>query len=363
MAEQKIVFFLGNGAAMAEMSKKTSTDKLLAQAIKEFPRDSAAKKVKKFIENLFLVNTQDDEDYIPTFEEVITLIDVCLQKKEEISGIWKSNTLNDLRNKMTYLLYKIIDNRLKEPKGIHEKFVEKLFKEKSDCRKYSFISLNYDILLDRPLVDIRDTELGLYLDFGIYLRNFELKEELEREPYTARKYKWDKPKDGESILLLKLHGSLSWLYCPTCNTIIATPKEKGLKYIYDPQIKDDNILKKCVLCDSERKPVIIPPTWQKEYINPNLIEIWLKAERELQKADEIFFIGYSLPESDVNVRYLLKKGLYRKNEYVEVNIINLAGQDSLERKRYRRLFGNSIHYDEKIDFEEFVDKIEEFIRS
>ena len=214
--------------------------------------------------------------------------------------------------------------------------------------------------MDNPLVDLRDT-LGIYLDFGIYLRNFELKEEYKIEQYTAQKYKWDEPKTDESIFLLKLHGSLSWLNCPTCNTIIATPKEKGLKYIYDPQIRNDNLLKRCAVCNSYRKPVIIPPTWQKEYINPNLTEIWLKAEREIQKAKKIFIIGYSLPESDVNVRYLLKKGLYRKEGDVEVNIINCSDDDAIERKRYRRLFGNSIGYDKKIDFEEFVDSLDTFV--
>jgi hypothetical protein len=357
----RIVFFLGNGAAIAEMDKKIRTSELLATALQEFNHDRQIKTIKKFVKQVFTIKSFDDRSNIPTFEEVLTLIDVCLQKKEEFSGNWGLNNLMKVRKNMTYLLYKILDNRLKMSKDIHKNFIKKLFGDRDDCNKYSFLTLNYDILLDNPLVDLRNTSLGLYLDFGIHLRNFDLAAEEKKDLHAAEKYKWDKPMDGKSVLLLKLHGSLSWLYCPTCNDVIVTPKEKGIKYIYDPHVSNDNILKQCTVCNSVRKPIIIPPTWQKEYINPNLIELWLKAEWQLQRTNKIFFIGYSLPESDVNVRYLLKKSLYRKNAPVEIYIINTADIDSDERKRYKRLFGSTIKYSQSTAFEYFVEKLDDFI--
>ncbi|MGB3477591.1 MAG: SIR2 family protein [bacterium] len=358
----RIVFFLGNGAAIAEMDNKIYTSELLAKAIQEFDHDQQIKNIKKFVKQIFAIESFNDISRIPTFEEVLTLIDVCLQKKEEFSGDWRLDNLTKLRKNMTYLLYKILDNRLETSKDIHENFVKKLFGNRGDCNKYSFLTLNYDILLDNPLIDLRNKPLELYLDFGIHLRNFDLTAEEKKDPETARKYKWDKPKDNKSVLLLKLHGSLSWLHCPTCNDIITTPKEKGVKYIYDPQVRNDNILKQCAVCGSLRKPVIIPPTWQKEYVNPNLVRMWLTAERLLQKTNKVFFIGYSLPESDVNVRYLLKKSLYRKNAPVEIYIINTADLDSDERKRYKRLFGSTIKCSQFTAFEYFVEKLDDFIK-
>jgi len=54
-----------------------------------------------------------------------------------------------------------------------------------------------------------------HLDYGIDFVNFE------------RINDWKRPHKNKAVVLLKIHGSLNWLYCPTCNHIELTPKEKG----------------------------------------------------------------------------------------------------------------------------------------
>ena len=54
---------------------------------------------------------------------------------------------------------------------------------------------------------------------------------------------------------------------------------------------------------------MISPTHMKDYRNPHIAQIWYHADRLLRRAKRVFFIGYSMPPDDVDVIYLLKRGL------------------------------------------------------
>ncbi len=77
-----------------------------------------------------------------------------------------------------------------------------------------FVSTNYDILIDNALVD--EYKYDIDLDYGVEFRNFERADD------------WTRPRRNKSVLLCKPHGSLNWLFCPTCNELELTPKEKGV---------------------------------------------------------------------------------------------------------------------------------------
>jgi hypothetical protein len=57
------------------------------------------------------------------------------------------------------------------------------------------------------------------------------------------------------------------------------------------------------------RPVMITPTQKKDYRSPHVARVWYEAERLLRQANQGVFIGYSMPEDDVEVVYLLKRGL------------------------------------------------------
>jgi hypothetical protein len=89
---------------------------------------------------------------------------------------------------------------------------------------------------------------------------------------------------------------------------------------------------------------MITPTRIKDYRNPHISNIWYGAERLLRRADRAIIIGYSLPEDDVDVIYLLKRGL--KNTpasqitVVEYDPQNRPLQEHLVGQRYRSVFGD-----------------------
>lgn len=65
---------------------------------------------------------------------------------------------------------------------------------------------------------------------------------------------------------------------------------------------------------------IIPPIWNKN-IERKIWENWKTAYNLLKDADHIRIIGYSLPEMDINVRYLLKSSILEPQKSKSIDII------------------------------------------
>lgn len=81
----------------------------------------------------------------------------------------------------------------------------------------------------------------------------------------------------------------------------------------------------------------------------------------MRRADEVFFIGYSLPESDIHVRYLLKKALFRKKEYPRIVVITSPRNKEVSELhiRYKNFFGEVELY--PVGFESFSNDVEKYI--
>jgi hypothetical protein len=105
--------------------------------------------------------------------------------------------------------------------------------------------------------------------------------------------------------LLKLHGSLNWLCCPRCDRLIVNaaadlrPDEDGSRELWDYDC----------WCEAEADPLIVTPSFFKNYGNIHTRAIWREAQRALAFAREWTFVGYSLPLDDFAVRALITRAL------------------------------------------------------
>lgn len=275
----------------------------------------------------------------PTFEECLSVLDLAFARNEGYKGFSKDK-ISDCRRALIYLIADLLDKKLKKPFGYCKKLIDKLI-EAGEIKYTSFISLNYDIILDNVLADIYDS---FHLDYGIDFINFQWEGD------------WHKPSMRKSILLLKIHGSLNWVYCPTCDQIELEPKTK------EGAIKACTGEKKCRDCNSLMEPVIIPPTFYKDMKNPFIQQIFNKTFKILRKTDRIIFCGYSFPDADMHLKYLIKKAELYKGKSFEVYIINNHdGKEESNKKdeksRYERFFREKekVHYT-NLSFAEFCEK-------
>jgi hypothetical protein len=197
----------------------------------------------------------------------------------------------------------------------------------NDC----ILSLNYDIIADNALFQsLRPRQI----DYGLPVR-YTLENARRRKRYILQ---------HSSPLLYKIHGSLNWLYCPLCQQLDVTMGLKGVRYIYEG---DPDFV--CPDCHSRYEPLIITPTLLKTYDNILLREVWRQAEDKVSKADEVVFIGYSLPDADVQLRCMLLRALYKnrirsrdvlgETKNYKICVVANSSPDSETHKRYLKLFG------------------------
>lgn len=189
----------------------------------------------------------------------------------------------------------------------------------------SFISFNYDVLLDCALAG-RST------------------------PYT---YCLDGSEDGYK--LLKLHGSINWAIHPQCavteeaGETIQTSDPQEFPWIESTEgtakINLFHFLRKskcgndgCSYANS-LKPVFVPPTWSKSALYKGFGNIWNTTIKEFEKAHQIVFVGYSLPDSDQFFRYLLARGLQNNGDLKRVIVTNISGKVI---ERYKRVIPSGI---------------------
>jgi hypothetical protein len=251
---------------------------------------------------------------------------------------WDRERLAAARSAVEYLIFAVLNEHLRT---VTRNWYEDLFARLGDYPKPRVISLNYDILLDNVLFQIAadrggpDARLGYACD-------------IRTEAYRRRRKEYGR--------LFKLHGSLNWLYCACCRRLDLGMSESGrtckvLNELYDHQSLDKYYTGRAAVCPECQTPlraVMITPTRAKDYRNPHIQAIWYQAERSLRKSDHVVFIGYSLPDDDIEVIDLLRRGLGHLSgdavTVVEYDPEQRALADHPVGRRYRSLFGGSIDW-------------------
>jgi hypothetical protein len=197
------------------------------------------------------------------------------------------------------------------------------------------ISYNYDILMDNAL-----RYRGKLSDSG-YLLPFQK----VRNGGT-----WEKPDDQASeITLLKLHGSLNWMRCTSCDSNLMMRYEK-------PGYWETSIPKTCPKCGESGhylERILVPPLLTKDYSDPAINYLWREANRRLHtRIDEIVSIGYSLPATDFTSEILLRTGLeFNRQRQIPLTLVNPC-EEVL--RRYSRIFSRDrITWNKSLD--EFLD--------
>ena len=349
----EICIFLGAGASAAE--NLPIQNELFSNYFKYIlPLNVNSKmnvNLRKFFKEMFNIDIIfDDIDSInfPTFEEVLGILDMAEQRKESFKNFGtdtynnKNGSISLLRQYLVLLTANSINNASKESHKYHELLLNNLLKT-NQLLNTTFISANYDIHIDNTISKLYDkNSLPIMLDYGVDFTNFNFKNSYWKRPI------------GKTIKLYKIHGSLNWLYCPICSSLTLTPYEGGVMRILNNQDEAT-----CLNCNEHTIPIIVPPTYFKNMSNIHLSSVWNKAESSLRKADIIIFCGYSFPDADIHIKYMLKRvQTSRNNNPLKFIVFNNHKNKSIsvlkkEEMRYKRFLGKDIIFT-KDSFEDFA---------
>jgi hypothetical protein len=203
----------------------------------------------------------------------------------------------------------------------YARMVDRL-KEAGQLSKTVFVSMNYDVLLDRVLYLSGTHEPDYSID-AFYDERSSRTEGLAQVP------------------LLKLHGSLNWLVCDQCHVL------RNLRnFVVWPNSN-------CPGCHMKTaRPMLIRPTLLKDFRHRVWRDVWQEAGHMLASARQWVFIGYSLPMADVWILRLLAQSARSGGIRPEKRLVTVVNPDPDSRKRFASLFPKA-NFQAKV-FEEWL---------
>ncbi len=345
------VVILGAGATKAcdgPLTNEILFDAFTPEVRPEIEREDYLNLLDEFLKGSFHLQAQPEcrvkTDY-PPLPLLMSLIDTAIDRAQPFGSAKEPDDLRQIRAALEYIIFAVLDYRLKrlQRPTPHERMLNLLFPPPAEPQ---VISLNYDIIADNVMVAIGEAR-GLPMRFPDYSCD------IRTDSYARWRERFGK--------LLKLHGSLHWLYCPGCHRLDIGVSRSGRYfakvldelYIVEGEKEDLNSRyschgSKCKDCGVFVRPVMITPTQKKDYRNPHIGQVWYQAEHVLRAASSAVFVGYSLPEDDVEVAYLFKRGL----GHLAPDRITVIEHDDPPRpkrenpvwQRYRCLFGETIDW-------------------
>lgn len=295
------------------------------QRVRNDKHHKLIKDVIKDIVDLFGLN------FSITLETAFTTLEHTIQMLETTGDNrgYKKKELKEMRNRLLQAIAVVLEDSLMEndakghssikPKtcDYHQAFVTDLLKPGDDI-----INFNYDCTLDYALRDHGkgkwNARYGYGFKLGLGRRNLVGDQHWQPEnPATKER----------TVHLYKLHGSMQFHVEKKMTSEIVRLKQR-------PQTKQFGNL----------QFTIIPPEWNKAYNKSVFLKTWKDAATAIYRANQIVFIGYSLPQADLHSTALFRTSV-QKQKLKSLIIVN---PDKEVRKRIRSVMLGGLSRDTKI---------------
>lgn len=217
-----------------------------------------------------------------------------------------------------------------------DKFARNCVENKNDC-----ITFNYDDLLDEALTKTKPSlPPGWHPDggYGFFCR-----------PALEMVTKHNAFMDQTNMFLYKLHGSVNWRPIRGSSQPVAindiVHQEPWLSENYRKayeRLAGGPISDSVIESHLNPEPFIVPPILVKTTLveQPILRLIWSLAYKILQEAESVFFLGYSLPITDIAAGFLFSEGLSNLDQS-RIKIVNKPKNEISKNEiqgNYRRIF-------------------------
>lgn len=147
----------------------------------------------------------------------------------------------------------------------------------------TLITTNYDGCIDEAI-----TDLGIPCEYLIGQPDYDNNNEIAK--------------------LIKMHGSINWFYCESCQEM----DRYDLSFIKEAYQNDRlsyPVMGICKHCGGLSRPMIVPPLSLKFFMFPPLASLWDRAQIALQQARIILVVGYSFSEADTYITKMISRAM------------------------------------------------------
>jgi hypothetical protein len=353
---EKTVYILGAGFSMSGGAPAQSS---IMSEIFNLPGDidgvrTKRRKFSDFLESA--LNIAPDYQRSVSLEDIYTPMDRCISDDLSLRGVDLAQ-LTEVRGDMEYLIAQAIEHHVRNHPNRDDNYIPtfarylvklasrrtKKSNERSAARAkrydpFSIVSLNWDILLDKALHSaLTEQDRGLdpgdeyspigVVDYCCYVSS------VRADDRRIRSGLWALGAGGYNVKLLKIHGSMNWLQCPTCQRLFTD--FSGKHVITNAHAPLD--CRHCLKHHGEVKlrSSLVMPTFLKDLSNFQIKLVWQNAGVEIMEATRLVFIGYSLPQADFEFRSLLSR---MKHKEAAIDVVLNNGESNPAAKHYRQFF-------------------------
>jgi hypothetical protein len=225
-----------------------------------------------------------------------------------------------------------------------------------DLDRSAFLSINWDTVIERKLSETRGVHA---FDYGCDAKAARMPDDCSEGPVRTVPSRRQTP----TMRIIKMHGSVNWLYCDNCRKLYWFPPNQALQVA--TQLVTEQEAKRmsfpaecwstwtCPECEVRLTTRIARFSLLKALDFPMFQKSWFSAEQLLRESPKWVFIGYSLPTADFEFKYLLKRvQLSRTPPEFVVITGGAAEQADVTYRNYQRFFGRSIRRDDSGFFSE-----------
>src|SRR5690242_5194368 len=209
------VIFLGAGATKA--CGGPMTNEILPAILGAMPAfDPGGKmpKLNQFLQDQFHVAAGAPQDSYPGLPMLMSLLDTALERRQAFHPAWDANSILEIREAVELGIFDVLEQRLIQAQtNNHWQLLQQIYPAPAQpC----VISTNYDLIMDTAMMFVSESRLP---EGGLPTYHCSISTDFYRN--EALRFG----------TLLKLHGSLNWLYCRTCQRVEigASESKKYLK--------------------------------------------------------------------------------------------------------------------------------------
>ena len=238
----------------------------------------------------------------------------------------------------------------------------------------TIITFNYDLVFERALMNVLNDSYfgstGLPFD-GLRLKyhygNF------EEQSFKLNSYVYAKNKSGQKLRLSeqqrqrKLGKVSSHLGTILEEGYSSKPLNVDILKLHGsvnfPRAKKTKDTKELSLAMPVNDPLILPPIFNKMVRGNEIDSVWSKALNVLRNAKRVFFVGYSLPQTDIYMQYFLKSALGPNSDLHKVYVFDPVlfrdnDRSNQMRLRYSDCFSKQLN--SRIEFNPDLNRMKDF---
>lgn len=310
------------------------------------PSVRQVKFIRDFVDQVFGEGTSRNADEWPELEDIFTLVDLSANTGHHLGKNYSAARLRVVRRAIIVRMIRMLSqaySRGMKRAGPAWNALEELFTH-FDIDSTAVLSMNWDTVFERG---IARTQAIRRVDYGCHATPLSFSNgKLSRRNLS-----------GETLQILKPHGSVNWLYCDACReTFWVSPSdtEQVAQTLFR---KDDwNVVlggsgikapttrsPACPHCDAKSLGTRFATfSYRKALDFPMHAASWRSAEQYLKVTENWVFIGYSMPAADFEFKHLLKR--VQLTEKIRPNITVVTGGEKTAAdatiSRYTKFFGD-----------------------